>query len=198
MGQGPRHHTSSSVSNFTTYREPRMKLLRCRCEKELSVPLHSRTDEWSKNMSGFLKNDTCLCMRVCVLWHTRHGVLCEGQETNSWSWLSPSAMWVSRTDLSLSALAPRAFTHWAIALAQKLAFLASPQLMLMLQGRDRISRTRECTGASLQLQPWGTLGPQQLSPLTAVTHVGRSLPLASYPAHQMPRIARHLQNEIWA
>lgn len=174
MGQGPRHHTNLSVSNFTTYREPRMKLLRCGLEKELSVHLHSRTNVWSKNVSGFLKNDTCLCMRMCVLWHTCHGMLCGGQKMNSWSWLSPSAMWVSWRELSLSALAPRAFTPWAIALAQKLAFLASPQLMLMLQCRDRISRTRECTGTSLQLQPWGTLGPQQLSPLTAVAHVGCS------------------------
>lgn len=120
MGQGPRHHTNLSVSNFTTYREPQMKLLRCGLEKELSARLHSRTNVWSKNVSGFLKNDTCLCMRVCVLWHTCHGMLCGGQKTNSWSWLSPSVMWVSRTELSLSALAPRAFTHWAIALAQKL------------------------------------------------------------------------------
>lgn len=45
------------------------------------------------------------------------------------------------------------FVSLGTALAQKLAFLASSQAMLMLQCKDCILSTRECTGASLQLQP---------------------------------------------
>lgn len=45
------------------------------------------------------------------------------------------------------------FVSLGTALAQKLAFLASPQVMLMLQCRNCVLSTRECTGASLQLQP---------------------------------------------
>lgn len=89
----------------------------------------------------------CLCFCVCVIamahmpWHPVWS-----QKTN-YGWLSPSAMWVSGGEPSLAALAARAFTHEAISLAQELAFLTSPQVMLILQCRAHILRTHACTGA---------------------------------------------------
>lgn len=66
----------------------------------------------------------CVCVYVCVYAHAQ--VLwwvCIGKRTIRWRWLSLSTMEISRIELSSSGLAPRAFTHRAILLAQMCSFV---------------------------------------------------------------------------
>lgn len=86
----------------------------------------------------------------------------------------------------LISLGSMAFAHRAISLVQKHAFLTSPQAMLVLQCREHISKTQECTGATLRRQPGETLGPQRSDQLSAVVHTGPSLSLLMFSLPDMP------------
>lgn len=70
----------------------------------------------------------------------------------------------------LISLGSMAFAHRAISLVQKHAFLTSTQATLVLQCREHISRTQECTGATLQHQPGETLGRQVRSIVCCGSH----------------------------